>query len=115
MTQVSVDERPDLISGLFKFDLSSTIPKERIAVVLTSLASDWARKDSNWQRLYVRECSKTQYGIGFEYALAGPDYEASQRQLLDRMTEKLRRQFGDHFVEWDMGRPTWIIRSHVVE
>lgn len=106
-----VTERPNVISGLFKFEITSTRHEDDKVVILTNVANDWSATDKKWQRLYVRKCSKTQYGIGFEYLLEGTDYEKDHKKFFHKMTDQLKREFGNDFVGWDMASPTWMIET----
>lgn len=91
--------------GLWKF--SQKISKEELGEV----AEQWAKEDSNYLQLYVRKVSKDQTGIGFTYKL--PD-DADTKQVhdeyLDRVSDKLKRQFGNDLAGWDMASPVWIIK-----
>lgn len=107
-TEVCVQKKGCIISGLFKFDLKMS--EDETVEHLIRVASKWALGDRRWQRLYVRKCSKTQYGIGFEYLLETDENEKARKDFFYKMTDQLRRQFGNDFVGWDMANPTWFIK-----
>lgn len=99
--------RPDVASGLWKFTTDVDGISDLIGV-----AQHWLEEEpDNWLRLYVRKCSKDQYGIGFEYKLAGPDYSAGFRRFFHKITDQLKRKFGNNFIGWDVAPQTIFIKD----
>lgn len=93
------------IMGLWKFS-------DRVSVEqLQEVAKKWAAEDPKYLQLYIRKCSKDQYGIGFTY-----DYsyqESTEGQIAEYMNpvmDSLKRQFGNDLVGWDIASPVWIIK-----
>ena len=96
------------IIGIWKF--SSKITPE----ALKEVAEKWAREDSKYEHLYVRQTSKDQHGIGFEYkAYEGEDADA-QKQAYDdyfeQMTDRLKKEFGNDLAGWDISSRAYIIK-----
>lgn len=93
------------VMGLWKF--SDRISTEQ----LEEVAKKWAAEDPNYLRLYVRKCSKDQFGIGFTYKLPYEESEEGQmKEYMDPVSDKLKRQFGNDLVGWDIASPVWIIK-----
>lgn len=94
----------DVVSGMWKFHENIT-PEE-----LIGLAEEW-KNGSDGDRyldLHIRKCSKDQFGIGFMYC-----FEPNPRghhPFFYKITDKLKRRFGNDFVGWDVSSPTWIIK-----
>lgn len=75
---------------------------------LIKIAEKWRDEESRkYIDLHIRCCSKNQIGIGFKYVR--DDNETSE-QFFERISDSLRRQFGNDFVGWDIAHSTWIIR-----
>jgi len=90
-------------SGMWKFR-DKIKPEE-----LVKIAKKWAEEQpKNYTDLYVRRCSKNQLGIGFKYARN--DKETSE-QFFERVSDSLRRQFGNDFVGWDISNEIWVIKQ----
>ena len=105
--QAFVQERPDVVSGLWKFDARLS---PRSQEVLLKIAIEWIEEEPDrYLQMYVRMCSKDQIGIGFAYKLDGPDYKKSKERFFHKVTDQLKRQFGNDFVGWDMACPTWLV------
>jgi len=93
------------ITGLWKF--SSKVPVEQ----LEEVAKKWAAEDPKYLQLYVRKCSKDQYGIGFMYDYTHQESsEGQNKEYMDPLMDSLKRQFGNDLVGWDVSSPTWIIK-----
>lgn len=95
-------DRQDLITGLWKF--SDKISKEDVA----KLGEEFA-KDPNYEQLYVRKCSKDQYGLGFTYK-----YDGTQKGYNDYSEETkdaLYKRFGVALAGWDYGSSTIVIKG----
>lgn len=112
MTQVTYTARP-IISGMWKF--KDSVQLERLAAV----ARSWSKgKDgANYSDIHIRKCSKDQYGIGFKYSVAhlmttneGWEWEHEYKRFFHKMTDQLKRMFGNDFVGWDVSSSTWIIK-----
>jgi hypothetical protein len=97
-----------VVSGVWKF--SEKISPE----VLVALAKEWAFADTNgdYIDLHVRKCSKSQHGIGFKIILQQDSEDISREEyekFFNRMTDLLRRKFGNDFAGWDVSSFTHII------
>jgi hypothetical protein len=92
----------DVISGMWKF---KNISKGELA----KLAKEWLEKDPFRQNyihgLYVRKCSSDQYGIGFFYRTTNE----SKDEYFYRITDQLKRSFGNDYVGYDIGPETFLI------
>ena len=101
-----VSEHENLISGIWKF--GPNIPVK----TLVTIAKEWAATDyqHRYLDLHVRACSsKGQYGIGFKYLLQESE---TQKDFFHRITDKLKRAYGNDFIGWDLSGPTILITHH---
>lgn len=96
-------QKKNIISGLWKFRDGISVEK------LGEVAEKWAAEDPNYLRLYIRKCSKDQYGIGFEYQVK-EGTEKEQNEYFERVSDGLKRQFGNDLVGWDFALPTWFVK-----
>ncbi|KND48882.1 MAG: hypothetical protein AB200_00445 [Parcubacteria bacterium C7867-005] len=98
----------DKIIGIWKF--SHKVSPETLAEV----AEKWATEDSRYEHLYVRQVSKDQHGIGFEYrAYEGIDSEnhkQSYDEYFEKTTDKLKREFGNDLAGWDISSSSYVIK-----
>ena len=93
------------ITGMWKF--SDRVPQD----TLEEVAKKWAAEDPKYLQLYIRKCSKDQYGIGFTYDNSDKEPEGGQnKEYMDPVMDALKRQFGNDLVGWDISSPTWIIK-----
>jgi hypothetical protein len=93
----------NLYSGLWKF--SDRVEIEQLAEV----ADEWAQ-DEKYLQLYIRKVSKDQNGIGFVYQAENgtkEEYDA----FFDRISDGLKRQFGNDLVGWDIASKTYTIKG----
>lgn len=93
----------NLVMGIWKF--SDKIPVED----LVKLAQKWAKEDENYSQLYVRKVSKDQYGIGFTYNPKGQDLKKAYDEYHYKVSDSLRRQFGNDLVGWDIATGPYVI------
>jgi len=92
------------IMGLWKFGSKVSIEQ------LKEVAKKWA-EDPKYLQLYVRKCSKDQYGIGFTYDYTHQEpTEGQNKEFMDPIMDSLKRQFGNDLVGWDVASPVWIIK-----
>lgn len=82
--------------GYWKFTDSHVEVEE-----LIDLAKEWA-EDDNFISLHVRKTSDDQHGIGFEYKDPAGGGSKEMREFKERMTDSLKRRFGNGFVGWDV-------------
>jgi len=88
--------------GLWKF-------RDRVSVEdLCSLAERWAAEDPSYLQLYVRKVSKDQYGIGFAYQL--PADKPGHSEYFERVSDQLKKLFGNDLVGWDIASPVRVIK-----
>lgn len=93
------------IIGLWKFSSNVSVEK------LQEVAKKWAAEDPKYLQLYVRKCSKDQYGIGFTYDYTHQEpSEGQNKEYMDPVMDSLKRQFGNDLVGWDIASPAWIIK-----
>ncbi len=90
--------------GLWKFS-------DRISVEqLEEVAKKWA-ENSKYLQVYIRQCSKDQYGIGFTYDNSDKTPgEGQNKEYMDPVMDALKRQFGNDLVGWDISSPVWLIK-----
>lgn len=87
------------IAGLWKFEV--TVFRSQ----LIELAKSWVfdTDGHRYRRIEVRKYAPTKYAIDFCYALGDTD----QKTFVHRMSDKLRREFGNDLVGWDIGPVEW--------
>jgi len=91
--------------GIWKF--SEKIPVEK----LIEVAQKWADEDEKYLQLYVRKVSKDQYGIGFTYDAKGQgDLKKFHDEYHYRVSDVLRRQFGNDLAGWDIASGFHVIK-----
>lgn len=101
LTKVQPALNGRVISGMWKFHQSVGVD------ALFELATEWFKAGSdNYLSLHVRPCSKDQIGIGFMCALK-PD--ETMQTFKARITDQLKRRFGNDYVGWDIACPTYVI------
>ncbi len=98
-----MQDRKDLITGLWKF--SDKISREDLA----KFAEEKLATDENYEQLYVRKCSKDQYGIGFAYKYDGTS--ESFDNYGDETKDMLYKNFGAALVGWDLGSSTITVKG----
>ncbi len=101
ITKSDWTKHDDIVTGIWKFgpDVSP--------MAIGMFASTWLEEDGDRiLQLYSRKCSKDQHGLGFMYRFT----EESHGPFFHRMTDRLKRTFGNGFVGWDTSSPTWIIK-----
>lgn len=95
----------ELIMGIWKF--SDKIPVQDIV----KLAQNWAEEDKSYLQLYVRKVSKDQHGIGFTYDAKGQkDLKKFHEEYIYKVSDVLRRQFGNDLAGWDIASNPHIIK-----
>lgn len=87
------------IAGLWKF--GAAISRGELIEVAKSWIFD--TDGHQYRRLEVRLYAPTKYAIDFCYALG----DADQKAFVHRMSDKLRREFGNDLVGWDIGPVEW--------
>lgn len=107
MTDHIATRRPHLVSGIWKFRTNILSPTPVTPEVLVALTREWCREfPSQHLEAHVRGCGKDQIGINVMIDL-GPD--VSLREYVYRISDKLRRQFGNDFVGWDLSDSVWVV------
>ncbi|MBI2065329.1 MAG: hypothetical protein HYT62_04765 [Candidatus Yanofskybacteria bacterium] len=90
--------------GLWKFSDRVTIEQ---LIELAKKAAD----NPKYLQVYIRKCSKDQYGIGFTYDYSDREpTEGQNKEYMDPVMDSLKKQFGNDLVGWDIASPTWIIK-----
>lgn len=92
------------IAGLWKFGIGIT-HGELIEVVKSFI---FDTDGSRYRRIDIRLYSPTKYAIDFCYALG----DTSVKVFVHRVSDKLRRQFGNDLVGWDIGLIGWSYGDH---
>ena len=92
------------IMGLWKFSDRATVEQ------LIEVAKK-ATENPKYLQVYIRQCSKDQYGIGFTYDNSDKASSPGQnKEYMDPVMDALKRQFGNDLVGWDISSPAWIIK-----
>ena len=100
-TRNGVQKHDNIVTGMWKFG------PEVSPMSIGGFATEWMQKEgTNLLQLYCRKCSKDQNALGFMYRFEEDDY----RPFFHRMTDQLKRRFGNGFVGWDVSSPTWIFK-----
>ncbi|HVZ75722.1 MAG TPA: hypothetical protein VG934_00395 [Candidatus Paceibacterota bacterium] len=111
MTQQDTWVAQPIISGMWKF--SDSVPLYQLQA--TARAWSMGVNGENYTDIHIRQCSKDQHGIGFKYVIpgAGSDprfVEREYKKFFHKMTDQLKRSFGNDFVGWDVSPCTWVIK-----
>lgn len=91
----------NVASGIWKF---VNVTEVELAV----LAAKWKKDDPDgWLELHIRPTGKKgrQLGVGFKYKFK----EKRHDKFFYRISDQLKREFGNNFVGWDIGSPTTVI------
>ncbi len=94
--------RPDLVAGIWNFSVNVGHDE------LVQLAKQWVDEDVNYKQICVRGTSRNTFGIQFVYRCEGvnardADEETSAyRKWFYKMTDQLKRRFGNDLVSWDI-------------
>ena len=92
----------NIVTGMWKFG------PEVSPMSIGMFATEWMQKEGEkLLHLYCRQCSKDQNAIGFMYQFD----ESDHKPFYHRMTDQLKRRFGNGFVGWDISSPTWIFKN----
>lgn len=103
-TSKNFEEHQNIVTGLFKFG------PEVSPMTIGMFAREWFAKDEKQlMHLYCRGGSKQQNVLGFMYKL-DVDADETQEKFAYRLTDKLRRAFGNGLVGWDLSSPTWLLK-----
>ncbi|MDQ5957039.1 MAG: hypothetical protein QG614_10 [Patescibacteria group bacterium] len=97
-------QKQKIITGLWKFH--EKVPEKQ----LIEVATEWAKED-RYTHLYIRKVSKDQYGIGFMYDMKDTsDSKKTYNSFFEEVSDRLKRQFGNDLVGWDISSSTIIIK-----
>lgn len=101
-TRDGVQKCDNIVTGMWKFG------PEVSPMSIGMFATEWLKKESEKiLQLYCRKCSKDQHALGFMYRFE----ESDHKPFSHRMTDQLKRSFGNGFVGWDVSSPTWIYKN----
>lgn len=101
-TRNGVQKCDNIVTGMWKFG------PEVSPMAIGMFAAEWLQKEgANLLQLYSRKCSKDQNALGFMYKFEEDNHKA----FFHRMTDQLKRRFGNGFVGWDVSSPTWIFKD----
>lgn len=108
MTDHIVTDQPHLAAGIWKFRVPFPASQTPVTPeVLLELAQEWRNEFPNqYRNICIRGCGKDQIGIDIMLDL-GPD--VTLREYIYRTSDKLRRQFGNDFVGWDLSDSVWVV------
>ncbi len=109
LTQVAYVDQP-IASGMWKF--SDHVPLYR----LKAMARAWSigANSERYIDVHIRKCSTNQYGIGFKYILpeptSGGGWQREYKKFFHKITDQLKREYGNDFVGWDVSSSTCIVK-----
>lgn len=84
--------------GIWKFNNKVSLQE------IEELAKEWA-KDEKYLSLHIRQCSQNQNGLSFEYHdTTGNETDGAFTEFIDRVSDSLRRKFGNGLAGWDTSR-----------
>lgn len=110
MTKQDAYVAQPIVSGMWKF--SDSVPLYRLQA--TARAWSIGVNGENYTDIHIRTCSKDQQGIGFKYTLpsdmSDDEWEREYKKFFHKMTDQLKRMFGNDFVGWDVSSSTRIIK-----
>lgn len=107
-TNVKVEET--IISGIWK--ISKTVPVVEVIEVAQELVDEIsAMPVVHYRNVHVRSTSKSSWGISFIYDCG----ESTRNKVrydafFNRITDKLKRRFGNEFVGWDVTNDVWMVK-----
>lgn len=109
MPQEKIDSyfEDEIVSGIWKFNKEKVTP-EALVFFAVELVQE---EPEAYQSIKVRSCSKTTWGICFDYDRKRSGNPGVFTYFFDRITDKLKRKFGNGFVGWDVADSVWIIRT----
>ena len=93
-----------LIFGIWRFDSSVS------RGVLLSFAAMLRAKNPRYVQLYVRQCGRDAYGLGFAYLMGRGPAATEYRRYFDTTQRALRDVFGAKLVGWDVSGPAWVVK-----
>ncbi len=97
-------QKQQIITGLWKFH--ERVSEEQLISVAKSLI-----QDPSYMQVYIRKASKDQNGIGFMYDCShSENYKKDYDIFFDENSDKLKREFGNDLVGWDISSSTIIIK-----
>jgi hypothetical protein len=105
---VETQREENVISGTWKFH-------ERISVdSLAEVGRELFQAEPNaYRNMQIRRCSKNQYGISFVYDCGASSHgKATYDRFFSRITDQLKRKFGNDFVGWDVTNEVWTLNKH---
>ena len=107
MSETTIRPVENIVSGIWKF--SDKIAPETLVQLGREL---YEENPACYENIHVRRCSKNQLGISFIYRL----YDDRPPAKFDacyafqyRMTDRLKRRFGNDFVGWDIAEEIWAV------
>ena len=68
-------------------------------------AGEWLRDTFNARNVYIRKVSNDQVGLGFTIRHQMPDSEKEMDGMLEKVTDHMKRKFGNDFLGWDIATP----------
>lgn len=104
-----------IVSGLWKF--SSIVTLEQLQEVV----AEWRRAGQHdmWEEFYIRGVDRNgALGIGFRYRLCSAvdgmlltpkKLDQMKSMFFHRITDQLKRRFGNDLVGWDISRSIWVL------
>ncbi len=109
---MSTTETPELIPtdqpvfwacGEFKF-------RNQSQQALLTVAREWLQDESEtWTDLWLRETIRGHFSICFMYNLGSDEKEVFDK-FVYKMTDQLKREFGNDLVAWDISSKMWVIK-----
>lgn len=102
MTFVIKSQQTRAACGMWKFRKDKVSQQK-----LITLANAWViESGGRYTHLIIRDCSKDQHGIQFSYPLMPGEHYSD---FFEEKTHELKREFGNHFVGWDVAPEAHVI------
>jgi hypothetical protein len=110
-TLVRVSVRHDWLHGVLKF--SPNISVQKLIEVATDIKNALEKNPDEAGKLKtlgIRQYAERPYRFSIFFAYEFDGTEATGKKLVYRITDKLKRRFGNDFVGWDISTELWLIK-----
>lgn len=100
---IPTDEPAPWANGEFKF-------RNQSQQALLTLARELSGAErGHWTDIWLREKEPGQFCLCFMYDLGSFDKEAYDK-FVYKMTDRLKREFGNDFIGWSISSKMWVIK-----
>jgi hypothetical protein len=106
--EVNIKEEETILSGTWKFHPKLCV--EEVGSVAQELLEN---EPGAYRSMQVRKNSRGQFVICFVYDCGAPAHsKAVYDDFMHRMTDLLKRRFGNDFVGWDVANEVWTLTTY---